>query len=203
VTLFCLCVCSPRSWSHSDCGRLRTARGTTIWWTNSVIRRSWCGVSGAIWSSSTSGREERGDQGRTCVIVLAVEQSSVFVPSLYWDLARIYCANQPWKLHISCALPLTSCFWVRETSPIVITWSDTWSHATLDPRHRGYTRTCLRIIRTSTLEALCYKPEGRWFETRWGHWIFFDLPNNPSSRSLARGFIQPLTQMNTRKCFWE
>jgi hypothetical protein len=22
------------------------------------------------------------------------------------------------------------------------------------------------------VEALCYKPEGRWFESRWGHWIF-------------------------------
>jgi hypothetical protein len=31
------------------------------------------------------------------------------------------------------------------------------------------------------VEALCYKPGGRGFESRVGRWIFFNLPN-PSSR---------------------
>jgi hypothetical protein len=25
---------------------------------------------------------------------------------------------------------------------------------------------------TQLVEALCYKPEGRGFDSRWGHWIF-------------------------------
>jgi hypothetical protein len=34
------------------------------------------------------------------------------------------------------------------------------------------------------VEALCYEPEGRWFESRWGHWILFSL-SNPSSRTMT------------------
>jgi hypothetical protein len=45
-------------------------------------------------------------------------------------------------------------------------------------------------------EVLCYKPEGRRFESRmW--WIFFNLPN-PSIRITALGSTQPLTEMSTR-----
>jgi hypothetical protein len=29
------------------------------------------------------------------------------------------------------------------------------------------------------VKALCCKPEGRRFETRWGEWIFFNLANPP------------------------
>jgi hypothetical protein len=47
------------------------------------------------------------------------------------------------------------------------------------------------------VEALCYKPEGRRFDSRWGHWIFFSWPN-PSSRTMAPGSTQPLTEMSTR-----
>jgi hypothetical protein len=51
-------------------------------------------------------------------------------------------------------------------------------------------------------KAISYKPEGRGFDIRWGHWIFFNLPN-PSSSTKALGFTQPLTEMNSiRKCFW-
>jgi hypothetical protein len=44
--------------------------------------------------------------------------------------------------------------------------------------------------------TICYKPEGRGFESRWGHRIVFNLPN-PSSRTMALGLTQPLTEMNT------
>jgi hypothetical protein len=44
--------------------------------------------------------------------------------------------------------------------------------------------------------ALCYKPEGRGFESRWSG--FFNWPN-PSSRTLALGSTQPLPEMSTRK----
>jgi hypothetical protein len=50
---------------------------------------------------------------------------------------------------------------------------------------------------TQLVEALCCKPEGHGFDSRWGHWIFFDLPN-PSSRTMAVGFTKPLTEMSTR-----
>jgi hypothetical protein len=47
------------------------------------------------------------------------------------------------------------------------------------------------------LKALCYKPRGREFETRWGEWIVFNLPK-PSGRSRPLGFTQPLTEMSTK-----
>jgi hypothetical protein len=43
------------------------------------------------------------------------------------------------------------------------------------------------------VEAQCYKPEVCRFDSRWGHWIFFNWPN-PSSRTMT----QPLTEMSTR-----
>jgi hypothetical protein len=43
--------------------------------------------------------------------------------------------------------------------------------------------------------ALCYKPEGRGMESRWGG--FFDLPNL-SSRSMALASTHPLKEMITR-----
>jgi hypothetical protein len=45
-------------------------------------------------------------------------------------------------------------------------------------------------------EALYYKPEGRGFDSRSGHWIF-QLPNT-SSLTMALGSTQPLTEMSTR-----
>jgi hypothetical protein len=45
------------------------------------------------------------------------------------------------------------------------------------------------------VEALCYKPEGRGFESR-----FFNLPN-PPSHTMALGFTQLLTEMSTRRYF--
>jgi hypothetical protein len=38
------------------------------------------------------------------------------------------------------------------------------------------------------LNAVCYRTEGRGFESRWGHWIFSSLPNS-SSRVMALGFL--------------
>jgi hypothetical protein len=35
---------------------------------------------------------------------------------------------------------------------------------------------------TELVEVLCYKPKGCGYDSWWGHWIFFNLPN-PSSRS--------------------
>jgi hypothetical protein len=45
------------------------------------------------------------------------------------------------------------------------------------------------------VEALCYMPEGRGFESRWGE--LFNLPN-PSSRTMALGWTRPPTEMSTR-----
>jgi hypothetical protein len=46
----------------------------------------------------------------------------------------------------------------------------------------------------NVVEALCYKPEGRGFESRY-HWMF-SLPN-PSSRTKVLGLTLPLTEMRT------
>jgi hypothetical protein len=54
---------------------------------------------------------------------------------------------------------------------------------------------------TTGVEPLCYKSEGRGFECRLSHWIFFNFPD-PSSHTMALGFNQPLTEINTRRSFW-
>jgi hypothetical protein len=51
------------------------------------------------------------------------------------------------------------------------------------------------------VEALRYKPEGRGFDSRWCHWIFFFL-HNPSGCTMALGSTQPLTEMSTRGISW-
>jgi hypothetical protein len=47
------------------------------------------------------------------------------------------------------------------------------------------------------VEAIFYRPEVRWFDSRCGHWIFFNWPN-PSSRTMALGSTQSLAEMSTR-----
>jgi hypothetical protein len=47
------------------------------------------------------------------------------------------------------------------------------------------------------LSSLCYNVEGREFDSRWGHWIFFNLPN-PFIRTMVLGSTRPLTEMSTR-----
>jgi hypothetical protein len=51
------------------------------------------------------------------------------------------------------------------------------------------------------VEALCYKSEGRGFDSRWCHWDF-SLTYNPSGRTMALGLTQPLTEMSTRNISW-
>jgi hypothetical protein len=46
------------------------------------------------------------------------------------------------------------------------------------------------------VEALCYKPEGHRFESQWGGFFFSNL-SNPSSRTMALGLTQYLTEMST------
>jgi hypothetical protein len=41
-------------------------------------------------------------------------------------------------------------------------------------------------------EAVCYKSEGRWFDSRWYNRF------NPFGRTVALGLIQPLTEMSIR-----
>ena len=52
------------------------------------------------------------------------------------------------------------------------------------------------------VEALRYKLEGRGFDSRWCHWIFF-IDIIPSGRTMALGLTQPLTEMSTRNISWE
>jgi hypothetical protein len=46
------------------------------------------------------------------------------------------------------------------------------------------------------VKALCYKPQGRWFETRWGELI--SSIHLFLSAALGPGFTQPLAKMSTR-----
>jgi hypothetical protein len=50
------------------------------------------------------------------------------------------------------------------------------------------------------VDKLCYNPEGCGFEAN----EVIDFPNlpNPSSRSVALGLTEPLTEISTRKCLW-
>jgi hypothetical protein len=51
------------------------------------------------------------------------------------------------------------------------------------------------------VQALCYKPKGRGFESRGYRWIFFSLPN-PSCHTMTLEFTHPLTEVITIKYFW-
>jgi hypothetical protein len=51
-----------------------------------------------------------------------------------------------------------------------------------------------------SVEALCYKPEGRGFDSRWCQWIFYW--HNPVGRTMALGSTQSLTEMSTRNISW-
>jgi hypothetical protein len=48
------------------------------------------------------------------------------------------------------------------------------------------------------VEALCHKPEGREFNSRWCHWI----SHNPSGCTVTLELTQPLTEMSTRHISW-
>jgi hypothetical protein len=50
----------------------------------------------------------------------------------------------------------------------------------------------LKINCTEIMFLICYKPEGRGFESRWGGIFHY------SSRTMALGSTQPLTEMSTR-----
>jgi len=47
------------------------------------------------------------------------------------------------------------------------------------------------------VKVLCYKSEGRWFDSRWSHWNF-SLTQNPSGRTMALVSTKPLIEMSTR-----
>jgi hypothetical protein len=48
------------------------------------------------------------------------------------------------------------------------------------------------------VEMLCYKPNGRRYDSQWCGWNFL----HPSSCSMALGLTQPLTEMSTRNISW-
>jgi hypothetical protein len=55
----------------------------------------------------------------------------------------------------------------------------------------GLERDPLRERSRVVVKALCYKPDGRWFGTRWGEWILSGLTRLWS-------FAQSLTEMSIR-----
>ena len=50
------------------------------------------------------------------------------------------------------------------------------------------------------VEVLSYNPEGRSFDSRWGHRYFYR--HNPSGLTTTLGSTQPLTEMSTRNAVW-
>jgi hypothetical protein len=69
-------------------------------------------------------------------------------------------------------------------------WVVSLIHCPVYPEGKGFCMVAYLV------EALCYKPEVRGFDSRWDYWIF-NWPNS-SSRTMALGSIQPLTEMSTR-----
>ena len=53
------------------------------------------------------------------------------------------------------------------------------------------------LLVAQSVEALCYKPVGRRFDSRWRRWEFFI--DNPSGCTMALGSTQPLTEMSKRQ----
>ena len=52
------------------------------------------------------------------------------------------------------------------------------------------------LLVAQSVDELCYKPEGRGFDSRWGHWNFFYRHNN-FGRTMALGSTQPRIEMST------
>ena len=65
------------------------------------------------------------------------------------------------------------------------------------PRHMYATPSVWGLAVAKVVEALRYKQEGRGFDSRWRHWIFF-LWHNLSGSTVALGSTQLLTVMSTR-----
>jgi len=53
---------------------------------------------------------------------------------------------------------------------------------------------------STVLKGLCYKLEGRWFDSRWCHGMFHR--HSPSDRTMTLGSTQPLTELSTRSISW-
>jgi len=53
-------------------------------------------------------------------------------------------------------------------------------------------RYCKFYYGSTVVKALCYKSEGRWFDSRCCHW------HNPSDRTMALGSTQLLTEMSQK-----
>jgi len=62
------------------------------------------------------------------------------------------------------------------------------------------TEMLLRNRGSTVVKVLCYKSEGRWFDSRWCHGIFHW--HNSSDRNVALESTQPLTEMSTRSISW-
>jgi hypothetical protein len=71
----------------------------------------------------------------------------------------------------------------------------------MDSTSNYYTTGSLHIISNSLYTdhriILFHTVWRRGFDSRWGHWIFFNLPH-PSSRNITLGSTQPLTEMSAR-----
>jgi hypothetical protein len=65
-----------------------------------------------------------------------------------------------------------------------------------------FIRLIISKMRHAVTYVVCwgYKPEGREFDFRWGHWIFFNLPNS-SSPTMTLGSTLPLIELSTRNLF--
>jgi hypothetical protein len=77
-------------------------------------------------------------------------------------------------------------------------------HTYLSPYRLCMNYSCYQIqlghAVAKLVEALCYKPEDRWFNSRLCHWHFYWY--NPSSRTMTLGVTQPLTEISTRNNSW-
>jgi hypothetical protein len=126
------------------------------------------------------------------------------------------CSTQPRRLRTLWAS--TACYrdrfffykwaWVIKRNPSVVYWgpnenfckrANRWSKCNEKQEGSYRERLCVSkyfLLILSNVAALCYKLEGRRFESRMG-WIFLNLLN-PSSRIVALGSTQPLAEMSTR-----
>jgi hypothetical protein len=103
----------------------------------------------------------------------------------------------PWRHQLSRrAQPVSSNDVVILCSPVsywkVLDHGNLTCFFSLLQEHRASTKHLQRILfwakahSSIMVEALCYEPEGRGFETRWGEWIYFNL-SNPSGRTRPCG----------------
>jgi hypothetical protein len=103
----------------------------------------------------------------------------------------------PWEVVHNLTLQVTDSWHRRVYKKKCIKREMKWTYIEHSGKKSRKWHHLVKVARGSVVvKALCYKPEGRGFETWWGEWFLSSYLILPVT--LGPGFTQPLTDMSTR-----